>query len=831
MFPKPRTRFVGRGTDLSRIAESFSSGVPLVTLWGPPGIGKTRLAIEVGRRESLRPAARLREAWFCDLSAARDVAEICAAVAQGVGIAPSQTRVTPDWLATALARRGPGLLVLDNLEQVVAHAAATVGLWSEAAPEICFLATSRERLRLQCELTHEVLPLGEHAAELFVDRARACAGADFTFDAEQVSTLVAHLEGNPLAIELAAARLDVLGIGGLLSRVARPLDLLVGGARDVGSKHATLRRCIESSFRLLDVAEQKAFAYCAVFRSSFSLEAAEAVLHGEAGISELDVLQALRNRSLLRRVSSGGAVRFAFYDAVRAYACEVLEARFDAPVIRDRHARYFLDQAGPSPDSHQADILEAAGHWLAADGDDSRERARRVALALSRIEPTRASDAIVDLLGCALARACPADVEGDEAVALAHRARGLAMQLRGRLVEARQELERALAIARELHSLALVGRISLDLGAVHHQVREMSPARCCYETALAIAEKLRDDVGRARCLGNLGAVHHDLRRYVDALDHYRRALAIVNTVREPSLEGTLLANTGIVLQERGAFAAAKANYHAALARLSEAGSTADCRLAALVLTNLGFLYHEMGELELARASHEQALSSLRQIVDPRSEALCLGRLAMALAALDRHEEAFRWLERAETLVRRLDDRLAMALLRLFRAFIAACARDTPETVTRDRVAEAHAPAHTDNASLVAISDDARTAVRLIEALLAARGARSAVLVLGPDARWLTGPDGTRHDLVNRAVLRRLLIRLVESHRDAPGSGLTIDDLRITGWPDERVMPAAAVNRVYVALTELRRRGLKNCLVCKEGAYLISPSIRVELSDG
>ncbi|HEY2368199.1 MAG TPA: hypothetical protein VGH87_17495, partial [Polyangiaceae bacterium] len=127
-------------------------------------------------------------------------------------------------------------------------------------------------------------------------------------------------------------------------------------------------------------------------------------------------------------------------------------------------------------------------------------------------------------------------------------------------------------------------------------------------------------------------------------------------------------------------------------------------------------------------------------------------------------------------------------------------------------------------------DDARTTMRLIEGALLRDGAASRVLVVGHEASWFTAPDETPQDLGNRHVLRRLLWRLVEHHRAAPGVGLTLDELRDAGWPDERLTAAAALNRVHVALAELRRRGLRSCLQRAQSRYLIDPSVRIELRE-
>jgi predicted ATPase len=289
--------FIGRQEEMTRLDELCAARTPIVTLWGPPGIGKTRLALELCRR--------VERGWFCDLAAARDAADVREALALRLGMASPASG-----LAAALAGLGPGVIVLDNFEQVAASAAETVGAWK--AGGISFVVTTRERLRLSNEVEVEVPPLAERdAALLFQERA----GQRGRLDEVRVRELVRRLEGIPLAIELAAARVDVLGLEGVLARVDQPFLLLAHGARDRSPHHATLRQAIASSFRLLSPAEKGALACCSLFRGGFSLDAAEAVIVADDGSSVLDLLQSLRDKSLLRRRSDGDAVRFTLFDA------------------------------------------------------------------------------------------------------------------------------------------------------------------------------------------------------------------------------------------------------------------------------------------------------------------------------------------------------------------------------------------------------------------------------------------------------------------------------------------------------------------------------------
>jgi predicted ATPase len=812
MLARPRTALAGRDPDLARVAALCDGGASIITLWGPPGIGKTRLALELCRAGALDRHGRPARTWFCDLTAARDAGDIRDAVCRGLGVAPAASATA---FAAQLARCGPAVVVLDNFEQVAHHAADTVGAWAGSADDVCFLVTSRERLRLSGEVLHEVGPLGAEAAPLFVELAYGGAAPPPDVDHHAIDELVARLEGIPLAIELAAARVDVLGIGGLLAQLACPLDVLIGGARDADPHHETLRRAIDVSVELLSPAERRVYAQCAVFRGGFSLDDAAAVIEADPEVSVLDTLCALRDRALLRRVQEGDAPRFALYESIRAHAAEVLAAGGDRGT-RARHARHYLVAAPSLSPADQGNLADAVAAALEAPSipPDTAE-------ALGRIDPASASDDLLALLERALDR--PDLAPG--VAARGHRVLGRALQLRGRTTLACAALERALELAAGDEHLA--ADLWADLGVLHHQLRDTERATACYRTALAIAERLGDPAAQARCLGNLGAVLHDVRRYDEALEVYRRALAAFRAAGEHRPEGIFLTNLAVLLQERGAFARARSTYDAALERLSLSG---DRRLEAITRTNLGLLCHEVGELDAARRCHEQALGELRERVDVRSSALCLGRLGMALAALGQRAEAHACELRAERLVEAEGDGLAMGVLGLFRTLV-ALHEGAADDFVRDRLEEARVPAFAGGASLLDCSDDARTAARMIEAALARRATPARVLVVARGASSFVAPGRGPSDLAGRHLLRRLLARLVERHRDAPGEGLTLDELREAGWPDEHVLEASAVNRVHVALTELRRRGLKGCLVRRGGRYLLDPSLRVEISDG
>src|SRR5262249_10094533 len=245
-LPWPTTTFVGRQRDLLAVGRWFQAGHRLVVIAGPPGMGKTRVAIEYAAQ--VAEAGRGPAVRFCDLTEVRDLDELCAHVAACLGLSLEPGADVAASIGLAL-REGGDLLVLDNFEQLVEVGAATVALWLARAPKAQLLVTSRERLKIDGGVVHELGPLslptgsgdaGSEAIALFVDRARQLR-RDFAVtesDAPVVAEIVRRLDGIPLAIEVAAARMDVMGPATLVERMPRRLDLLASGRRDATARQA-----------------------------------------------------------------------------------------------------------------------------------------------------------------------------------------------------------------------------------------------------------------------------------------------------------------------------------------------------------------------------------------------------------------------------------------------------------------------------------------------------------------------------------------------------------------------------------------------------------------
>ena len=301
-LPAERDAFVGRGPDLQAIARQFDAGTRLVTLSGPGGTGKTRLAVRYGH-------AWLGDwpggVWFCDLSEASTLDGIHHAASSALGVRLGAGDAAAQ-LAEAFACRGRCLVVLDNFEQLVEHAADTIGRWLDGAPEAAFLVTSRDRLNLAGEVVQPVepLPLDGPAIDLFVLRART-QRPDFALDEVQravIAEVTSLLDGLPLAIELAAARIAVLSPAQLLLRLRDRFKVLTG--RSGAGRQATLRAAIDWSWNLLTAWEQSALEQCSVFEGGFTIAAAEAVVDLAPWPSSppvIDAVQALVDKSLLRR--------------------------------------------------------------------------------------------------------------------------------------------------------------------------------------------------------------------------------------------------------------------------------------------------------------------------------------------------------------------------------------------------------------------------------------------------------------------------------------------------------------------------------------------------
>src|SRR5215216_6020701 len=357
-LPLQPTPLVGRVREVEEVAERLRSDqVRLLTLTGPGGTGKTRLALQAG-------ADLLDEfedgVFFVALAAITDRALVAPTVARTLGLTERRNQ-PPEELLKGFLRDRQTLLLLDNFEQVLESAPLLDELLS-AAPSLKILATSRTPLRLYGEHEFPVPPLSlpdpsslatlesltqYGAVRLFVERAKAVK-PDFSLtqaNAPAVTEICARLDGLPLAIELAAARIKLLPPQAMLSRLGSRLKLLTGGARDLPRRQRTLRATIEWSYELLDEGEKTLFARLAVFSGGSNLEGIEAVCdpQGDLPSDALEGVSSLLDKSLLRQEEGQGAEpRLMMLETIREFALEKFEESDDTETIKRAHAEYFL---------------------------------------------------------------------------------------------------------------------------------------------------------------------------------------------------------------------------------------------------------------------------------------------------------------------------------------------------------------------------------------------------------------------------------------------------------------------------------------------------------
>jgi predicted ATPase/class 3 adenylate cyclase len=522
-----RTSFVGRERELAEIGDLLDR-TRLVTLTGPGGTGKTRLALR---------AAVSELQWFQDGAFVVDLSETTApalvpstiAVTLGVRDDPGRD------LLAALENHFRGrtmLLVLDNFEQVV-EAAPVVGRFLDAAPGLTILATSRVQLHLAGEHEYlvEPLPLPDAAmsdpgalmacgsVRLFVERAGAVRRGS-TLDesnAAAVAGIVARLDGLPLALELAASRMNLLSPQGLLDRLEQRLPLLEGGPRDLPDRQRTLWTAIAWSHDLLDDDERRLFARLSVFSGGFSLESAEAVCADGLVRPVIDVLGSLVDNSLVMRADNAdGGVRFRMLGTIREFAAKQLDRLPEAGEIQRRHAEHvralveaaeseFLSAGSPwlGRLEEEHDNVRAALGWAIEIGD--AETGLRIAAAMWRFwqvrnriaEGTRWLDEI-------LALPTPTARSAFRAKALG--ARGSLAYFTNDRDSVRAFYEESLDIAREIEDPGTEAEASYNLAFAHMMASELEPGMALLERAIELYGELGDPVRQAHAKTALGIV-------------------------------------------------------------------------------------------------------------------------------------------------------------------------------------------------------------------------------------------------------------------------------------------------------------------------------------
>jgi predicted ATPase/class 3 adenylate cyclase/DNA-binding CsgD family transcriptional regulator len=502
-LPVQLTSFVGRGQQISDIRSTLADN-RIVTLTGAGGAGKTRLAIEVaGRMTEQFPDG----VWYVDLAPITHAAVVPVAVARVLGLPDQPGRSITDTLLQFVRDRHL-LLVLDNCEHLLEASAALVNDVLAASPAATILATSREPLVVGGEVIWQVpsLSLADEAIELFSDRARH-ARADFTVNddnAETVTEICRRLDGMPLAIELAAARVRALSLNEILDSLHDRFKLLTGGARTAVRRQQTLRASVDWSHALLTEPERVSFRRLSVFMGGFDLDAAQAVASGTdvERYQTLDQLSLLVDKSLIIAENASGSTRYRLLETVRQYAMEKLGESGESATVRTRHRDHYTAMAArlDAPGHHdlrrhaqqaevEIDNLRAAFAWSLENND--RTAALGMATSLQPLWLMRGRV----LEGAAWLDAAVSGLDqGWSDVSPALRAQALAdtamLNSWVEIPNALGKAEEALDLAREIDDPALLVRALTARGSI--MGLEHDVARHCFTEALALARKLGD---------------------------------------------------------------------------------------------------------------------------------------------------------------------------------------------------------------------------------------------------------------------------------------------------------------------------------------------------
>jgi predicted ATPase/serine/threonine protein kinase len=595
-LPVQRTAFIGRAREAADLHQLLQRpDVYLVTLTGPGGIGKTRLALQVAGEMADRFVGGV---CFVGLSAIGERGLIASAIAQAVGVRETANKSPQESLMEYLGGlTQPMLLVLDNFEHLVA-AAPVVAQMLTAGPKLKVVVTSQAPLHIYGEHEFPVPPLALPDPKSIVERAQAVKHP-FTLTKENapaVAAICARLDGLPLAIELAAARIKLLSPSAMLARLESRLNLLTGGARDLPARQQTLRNTVEWSYGLLNSAEQTLFRRLSVFTGGCTLEAVEAVCDtkGDLGLDVLDGMASLVDKSLVQQVERvDKETRFMMLSTIREYALERLAESGDESATRRAHAAYYLVLA-----EEGAEEIAAQVEWL----DRFDVEHENIRLAIDYLIKT--GDAEWGMrLGAALFRF---------------------WETREHLSEGRDAIGRLLAMEGAAARPKLRARLLFAAAVLAGAQGDYRSARPLFEESLETCVELDDKRGVAVALNALAVNARDRGELTDASLLFERCVAIWKDLGDPTAIARALSNCASVMKLRGEYERAFSLYEECLTMFRQVGDAAG---VAWTLNYLGDVAREKVDLVAARSYCEQSLSEFRRLQDSWGIASTLSDLA------------------------------------------------------------------------------------------------------------------------------------------------------------------------------------------------------------
>jgi len=647
-LPVQPTPFIGRTTQIAAIKELIlNPDVRLVTLMGPGGTGKTRLSLQVAQEVMDQfPDG----AYFVPLADDTDSDQFISRLALQLGVREGG-RPLLDNIKDYL-RDKHVLLVLDNFEQLVSAASTAAGLLA-SAPQVKIIISSRIALQVQGEHEYPVPPLDlpqgglnldeateNESVRLFVERARA-AQPDFSLTKENASavTEICHrLDGLPLALELAAARIKLLTPQAILSRLDDRLKLLTGGARDLPARQQTLRNTLEWSYSLLNDEEKILYARLGVFVGGFTLEAAEAICNVEGNFDILEGAASLVNNSLVRPVNTTDVQpRFGMLETIRAYALERLAESDELETLRARHAQYFGDiiikQAGQQLYSANAPYWIS---WLEREIDNIR-----ATLSWSQSNPASAvfaAELVMSLVwfwyrrgyfsegrmwaGRLLTAPELKTLEAPRALALV--ANGLMSIWQGEQDFALAQFKESQMIWHRLNDEQNKALIMLANGIALINKGHDSEALPLLQESRKLFQEQNQPFFYILSLVHLGNVELGLGHIEEARSLHEKAQVEARALNDNWLLSFALNNLGEVARVQGQFELARKYYEESDALLTETVDNGD---KARFVHNLGYIAQHEEEFELAESQFRKSLRMFRQLGNRRGMAECMAGLA------------------------------------------------------------------------------------------------------------------------------------------------------------------------------------------------------------
>lgn len=867
-------QFVGRGDELAKIGDHLVDSRQALAIWGPPGVGKTRLATEVASK--LLGTGDFEEALFCPLQAAQGARDIVTILAERVEYPLGRTDVDEslDGLGRWLASKNM-LIIFDNAEHVVDDAAEIAVKLSQMSDSSAVLMTTRHR---PDEASLTVISLDSLTAADGVTLFQLRTGGG-DGDREAITKIVERLDGLPLSIELAARRLPLFGSQGLLERLENQLGTLQDFDEKTQRWEATLEQSLLASWEQLSDDEQLAMKQSTLFRQGFTLADAEEVWGLSEGAATDQVLQGLLQKALIYSQGDGrdGAPRFWLYESVREFAArrqsdgerqELIEQvvawaarrakehvegfssadigqhiaamRVDYPTLR-----FALEHAHCGTPKAAAWLAHGMARYMitAAPYHDLRREIRK---ALDYIK-SKAAPGEQARVQVALAQFEMRLGRWDEAENHARKAASIAAEngLQDRLIEATLFLASMALLAKKFRDAKpylekaeellasngeepeitskFAGTWHNEMGIYHLQRREPQAAHDHLRQALVHHRRSTNMRSLSYTYANLGGVECSQGRFAQALGYYERALEQWEQWGAPRQQAMAHTSVGQCLLALGMREQAIASLEEATAIFREIGTSALPLSAAEAAGWLGLTHATTGACGEAITYSDEAIGLLEMVGSTGLRVDIFSQRVAIEYACGHRDLANEYLSRAQAIVDGANNGLGSGTLAIAKALLAAPTE--PSTVEGDEV---------DLLALSAAENEVKPFAAVADRLLKGRWAGQSdsgespdaaqrLVVAAPMANWFEY-DGQRVDISRRDAPRRILTRLVEARLDEPGAVVKKETLVAVGWPEAKLHPEAAASRIYTAIRQLRGLGLEEVLLTGAGGYLLDPQV-------